>query len=504
MAQKLVFIVLLAPLLFSQDQPIIRASSRLVSVNVLAQDSKGEPVRDLTADDFILSEGGKRRPIQFFSVETKLGTASTELPFSNRAANGDANLIIVLFDEYNTDPPDAARAREQLIRTLGGLPANSSVALYALSHELKIVRDFTTNHGVLAARMAAHQPSIGFSTDTLDPEAEQPGYETGQIGAAVSDLRAAREVHRSLATMQALRKIALHVTGLPGHKTLVWITGGVPVVIGRGADHNLTAEAMMTSRILERADITVDVVDVRGLRPTTQRIRPPKDRQLPLEVDTNSDSMVLFAHETGGEVFRNNNDVGNALERAVRNSSVSYAIGFYIPADELDGKYHSLKIQSARRGVKVRCRTGFFAEPDPPAQQRLSQPLEQLLGGSPSMGEIQLRADVQRDAAGGYRLSVFAGPDGMSLVEKDGVWSGEFEWIVAAARDGAYAPSQGRRLRIGLKPADYQEFLRKGLTVTQAVQPGAQDTEIGIAIRNVATGAVGTLRLFRTLPRQPR
>ena len=50
--------------------PAVRVSTKLIEVNVIVQDSKGEPVSGLTKDDFAIYDKGKRQEIAFFSEET--------------------------------------------------------------------------------------------------------------------------------------------------------------------------------------------------------------------------------------------------------------------------------------------------------------------------------------------------------------------------------------------------------------------------------------------------
>ena len=74
-----------APQAASSSSPsatVLRATTRLVVVDVVATDSKGEPVPDLTADDFTVLEGGKPQKISGFSF--KRGNRAT-------AASGGSN-----------------------------------------------------------------------------------------------------------------------------------------------------------------------------------------------------------------------------------------------------------------------------------------------------------------------------------------------------------------------------------------------------------------------------
>src|SRR5215467_12755690 len=49
--------------------PVLKATTRLVVVDVVATDGKGEPVADLTADDFTVLEDGKPQKISGFSFQ---------------------------------------------------------------------------------------------------------------------------------------------------------------------------------------------------------------------------------------------------------------------------------------------------------------------------------------------------------------------------------------------------------------------------------------------------
>jgi VWFA-related protein len=516
--QAILCVLLLSGLIIpTYAQQTIQANTRLVQINVLAQDSKGQPIPDLTQQDFTLQVSGRRRPIQVFSVERNgaQGPAPPEtaqLPFSNRVASGDPNLVIILFDEYNTASMDVARARKQLVEVFSRLEPTSRIALYLLTKELKILLDFTTDRAALAAKLATHAPVPGFTTEGLEfgpvietrSEALQAALVRAE--AMVSD---ARSAHRVEVTLDALNLISAHVAGIPGRKTLVWLTGGVPMLIGydpasfgasRVGQRDLSPEVIRTTRNLERADIAVDTVDLRGVRPDDQsRLRNTRRQlptgQSPFETDPNYDAMMTLAKETGGEVFHNTNDIGRAVQRAIDDSQVSYTLGFYASQDELDGSYRSFRVQVNRHGVHLRYRSGFFATPDPSAQERLSQPLARLLGAPVTVSEISLRVELQHVPDGKYMLTVHVGPEGLDLRDEGGKRAGDFEWLAASARNGAYSAGS-QRLHVALTPDAYREVIEHGLTLSQSIALNEGDTEIGAAIRDVSTGVAGTLRLF--------
>ena len=51
------------------EETVLKVTSRLVQVSVVAHDRNGKIVRDLTRDDFTLTDNGQPQPISVFSVK---------------------------------------------------------------------------------------------------------------------------------------------------------------------------------------------------------------------------------------------------------------------------------------------------------------------------------------------------------------------------------------------------------------------------------------------------
>ena len=63
-----------------KGETVMRVETRLIEVNMVAQDSEGRAARDLTREDFKLFDNGKEVPIDIFSA-TSLETAPEITPF---------------------------------------------------------------------------------------------------------------------------------------------------------------------------------------------------------------------------------------------------------------------------------------------------------------------------------------------------------------------------------------------------------------------------------------
>ena len=124
------FAVLLAGLAMSGQQPprsanvpatVLRVTTRLVLVDVVVTDKSGNPVTDLTRDDFTLLENSKPQRIATFSLENPGGSvqqvaAPPPLPpnvFTNKPEYRlpPGPLTVLLLDALNTPMQDQAYAQ---------------------------------------------------------------------------------------------------------------------------------------------------------------------------------------------------------------------------------------------------------------------------------------------------------------------------------------------------------------------------------------------------------
>src|SRR5215472_1846623 len=141
-----------------QPQATFKASSRLVTVNVVV-DEKGRcsffggcrdgiAVRGLKQDDFILLDNGKPQTIHFFSPVESDGSKSLPLPpdtYDNipQRKGAPPSVTAVLFDVQNSDWTSQAYALDSVRNLLRGLRPEDHIGLYLLrENQVKILHDF--------------------------------------------------------------------------------------------------------------------------------------------------------------------------------------------------------------------------------------------------------------------------------------------------------------------------------------------------------------------------
>src|SRR5690349_11174332 len=151
---------------FHPQGGVFRSNTRLVILDVVATDDKGQPISDLKAEDFTVSENGDPQHISDFTFHhpARITTAVSNQP-SNVISNapqysGNSCMNVILLDAINTDFSSHAYAQDMLIKYLDSGPEIQPTAVYALENDLKMLHDFTTDTKVLRD-VLAHYKSLG-------------------------------------------------------------------------------------------------------------------------------------------------------------------------------------------------------------------------------------------------------------------------------------------------------------------------------------------------------
>jgi VWFA-related protein len=95
----------------------------------------------------------------------------------------------------------------------------------------------------------------------------------------------------------------------------------------------------------QQDEIDFDRVLRNGKSMSAQSLQPVGDDTMDMET---------LADQTGGEAFVMTNNITGAIRQAVENSAATYTLGFYIDRPSIDGKFHELKVEVKRKGVKGR------------------------------------------------------------------------------------------------------------------------------------------------------
>ncbi len=290
------------------QQPMFRAATELVQLDVSALDKNRKPVRDLTQADFTILEDGKPQPIVAFTP-VNVPDAPPPLPDAQAwtqevapdvESNGvapDGRLFVLFLDDAMMPPDpkmiaDAKKAGRNIINHLG---PNDQMAV-VFSDNSRASQSFTSARAKLLAAVeqlqnGRAQGTMGWET-APNPSLVSPNVPTC-ASAALCPLPYAfgyldlhpfndPDVAAKQASIDTLRMIAEALNGTDRRrKTVVYVGPGVPVNegadspmaaagTGRGMatredDVRLSTEMPAIFRQMQRANVTVYTLDPSGL-----------------------------------------------------------------------------------------------------------------------------------------------------------------------------------------------------------------------------------------------
>jgi VWFA-related protein len=404
---------------------VLKVKTRLVIVDVIAQDKKGQPVTGLQQSDFKIREDGKPQSISVFAFqhpvpEVAASRPQPEIPAPNVFRNvprfqTNSALNVILLDALNCTLLDQFYVRDEMVKFLEKLPQGQPVAIYALGRKLRLLQDFTTDltelkrivrlfkgessHVLNNPTGTAEVPMTlqGFAdqlTKELDPEIRIQIQNFAQEDTSNrSDLTVAY-------TVSALTSLARMLAGYPGRKNLIWITESIPMHMFAGSyqpkieqqGSNLVrvlpdgqsevrtrrsydSQLALVANLFADAQVAVYPIDARGLIGSPfYNVANNVSGQgamggLAMETEGRQAESLFEAHstmqelaqETGGKAFYNRNNIDSALLGDMKDGSTYYTVGYYPENKDWNGKFRKIQVSVERHDVKLRYRLGYYA-----------------------------------------------------------------------------------------------------------------------------------------------
>lgn len=356
------------------EEPV-RLSASLVQVPAVVTDRSGKFVSDLTQNDFTVSEDGKRQEIAFFAAVKQPFNAALVLDTSNSAQDrlkviqntavdftkqlrpGD-RMMAISFDNEVRRLTDFSQDRQELENAIRGTESGFGKLLYeAVARALEELKKVDGRRAVVLFSDGVDMRSIEASLEGTTRMAEQ-------LGAVIYVVRFDT---RWWIEADARRQEAEH----PKNKTPFDIDGRIPLPPDFGGPDPLPTGIPKPNapriEIGQRPRPPV-VYDPDGTGARTQRIpsaEPPDQITSTLDkLYGEADSYLqTITTRTGGRVYLAETfaDTRAAFADIAEELRNQYLIGYYSTGNKRDGKYHKIKLESARKGVEVRARLGYRA-----------------------------------------------------------------------------------------------------------------------------------------------
>ena len=452
----------------SQNAPVLKVEVRVVLLDVVVTNKKGEPVTGLKKDQFTVLEDGTPENIASFEehhdtphISSPQATANSSAPLppntytSSQTVQPSDSMNVLLLDWVNTQPADQVYVRTQVVKYLKTIPPGTRLAIFALTPELRIVQGFTTETARLLAaindrKAGATTKSVGLLATQSRKAADQELIEmmtradTAPVAIdAVRDFQSTTSNKetgdRSALTIAGLRELQSYLSAIPARKNVFWFAaefpinsfpgagpGGGPIINFSGALRQ-TADQFGPDRIAIYPISAAGRTEVAGFDPSQGLDRRAGVTMSDQRADASSGpqqaAMETIAKETGGAAFYNTNALDREVTRAVEDAAHYYTLSYSPSNAARNGRFRTIQVKLAESNYRLSYRRGYYAESEAQRAAVVSQgkeadPLLALMRfGMPDFDEIVYRVRVapeqKQPAPGATRAGVnqdFSGP----------------------------------------------------------------------------------------------
>ena len=324
------------------QQPIFRAGTDLVRVDVTVTQRGDEPVTDLTMADFEITEDDVPQTVEtlkFVQVDGNRASDFDEpLPIRSKehalleAQREDVRLFAIFLDDYHISkrPEITLPLRDALTKFVNQLGPNDLVALMEPLTTLYDLK-YTRSKQELLQRIRNFEGRYGetFPVKSVIEEAQLTQRNWMEL--------------RSGVTLSALKALATQMGGLrDGRKSILFFSQGPGVRPGSPNDQLMRE----IDEAANRGNVTIHVIDPRPLG----------------SVGFGGDTILRrLAADTGGRAILNTNNPMEQLQGVMADASAYYLVGYAPTRRTNDGKFHEIEVRVKRRGVRVTARRGYWA-----------------------------------------------------------------------------------------------------------------------------------------------
>jgi VWFA-related protein len=515
----------------------IRVTSRIVTLNVVVKDAAGQPVTNLTKDDFKVLDGGQLQRIVYFSELTDVASPPKPQPpdtYTNilSTEGAPASVVVVLVDALNSRWTSQGFAANKIRDFLRKLRPEDHIGLYVLTDGgLAILHDFTQDSQELIAAIQRY--------DEADRDTNSSGKKTGLVGASGLDpllqdkftrwhwdvdgrapgveTASARE-EKNRETINSFMAIRDHLAGVRGRKSVVWLSDKAPGEMYESGLHVVPAGYQTNSEYIAQqfndAGIAIYPVSAEGLKTvqpeevfaSVSAGEPPPTPNWEHHV-----YMLEAAHTTGGRAFFDRNDLDAAIQHALDDGRVSYSLAYYPNLSDWHGEFRKIKVTVDREGVAVLTRAGYAtpeapksgSTPNPPALSGHQQTINRALR-NPEIEPSPLDAStvpmtVHLDVTPGQgptSLSASVNFDPRPMVERDaaGKARGLLQiYFMQLDEKGNFLDVTDESVNLDLSDATVDRAAKEGSTLTFNIKPMPGTKVLAVVLRDASSGSTGSV-----------
>jgi VWFA-related protein len=549
-------------------------------------DKDDRVIPDIKMDEIKVSDNGKRQDVKFleFVAPDAVPRIEGNLSIAGKAVESDASrnlsagelrrVFAFVVDDLTIPFEDIPNVRKVLTDFVDNqMREGDLVAIVRVVGGGGLLQQFTSDKRILRTAIERITPQLTAYSAFNNLSSEEVIRQnltnlTSGVIAGENSIRSVDSINAGNATLdgsnegvtRGMRVLTTLVTAsevtnamktLPGRKSLVLLSGGLPLVettqtqtaIGDtkgAAPVSITETRSYISGVenvlrqmvdrATRAGVVINTLDIRGMQATrgVSRFTDPGNEATSslggggtmgqgrspnmgmfdnLSMDTMSGRQGLqaLAQSTGGVSVINTNTFKDAMDRIVARSSY-YLIG-YTPTEAFDDKFHKLEIKVTRPGAHVYARQGYRATADTPRANETREAAIVRAAMSPlAKRDIDLAARLQYrylpDSRAQLDINLLVNANQLTFKQ-----DAEKNYLATFDIVGFMMNSMGKAeggfsqtVTAKLSESDYKRALTTGLSYTAHADLPPGTYQLRAVVRDSETGKLGSASQYLEVP----
>jgi VWFA-related protein len=388
------------------ENDVVKISTSLVQLDAIVTDKKGNPITDLSVEDFEILQDGKTQKITNFSYINRIGNAEKTTRSQTLASkNNDKNLPLtapssVRSNEFGrvltfvVDDGNNCATQLGMIAAKEGLKKfvneqmlpNDSVAIYQTRNGSSLLQQYTSDKSRLLGiiqKIRWYPPRgifVSCGNETIQNNINEKPQNNDQreaIENSIKDGQIEGLIGVTRYAINGLRQIG-------GRKVMFIMSDSLPLMVGKGINVEISRSFSAIKDLAELANrtaVVLNTIDVRGLTNPSlleaaddaeglARTGGEKGAENFIGNRNLSDSqrrsgLASLAIETGGKFYENTNFLDLSIQKALSIEKGYYLLGYEPENETFKGKsFHKISVKLKREDLNVSSRSGFSGKTD--------------------------------------------------------------------------------------------------------------------------------------------
>lgn len=516
----------------------------VVSVDVFATDSKGEPVRGLTRDDFEILESGKPQTITNFS-EVREQVADAPLPTQAPAPvtaipEERSRKLIFYVDAETLHPFNRNRVFEQIRGFTGTMLRPGDQAMLAVwRNGLHVEVPFTslvseferalirlsaenTGRGPLVLRRRETEQRIRTELElALQPRSGISIYDAYKNSLTQARVYAEQIRNETRYKVSAMNGLLATLAGVEGKKAMIFVGEEFPIRPGiemfqfvnetfQGRMQQQARDSFPMSAPESSAPAETNLFDIVSRAANANGVTvymlsasagadlgdSPVESQAPrsaetgfLETMNRISAFQYVAAKTGGLSFAQTSNIDGVFDSIERDFDTYYSIGYHPGSQSTSGE-RRLSVRSKRPGISIRTRTAYYAKTT--REQMIDRVVAMLYyDGGPGDMEVRITTRPPKKLGHGrytVPVEVEIPSASLTLLPNGDKLQGKFSVFVGVSDGrGGISKIEQKSQSVSVPAADAAKLEGKYFTYSMELMMGKGENFVAVAVLDNVT-----------------